>query len=260
MNELESLKTSWDEAAQGYDAYFVPRFAPWVERAVAALGAHVLPAGGIVSPCCGTAPELELVRRAHPGRDLIGVDLSEGMLTLARLRLGDDERVRLLEMDASQAQRWPRPISAVVSCFGLQQLPAPEQGLAQWMHCLEPEGLLSVILWPKIVESDGPFAWLHDSIAALGLRREAVWEGALVAAVVSGGGELLLDDLVSFEMRHDSAQAFWSAVTDSGPLRALARAAGDEFMASLRRELLSRAQSGELVHMPQARHLIARRR
>lgn len=259
MSELESLKRGWDDAAKGYDAYFVPRFAPWVARAVEVLGGHKLPAGGIVSPCCGTAPELSLVGRAHPDRALIGIDLSPQMLKLAKQRLGEDERVSLLALDASASTSWPRPIGGLVSCFGLQQLPAPEQGLAQWMHCLEPDGLLSVVFWPVVVEADGPFTWLRDSITQLGLRREQYWEAMLVDAVKRGGGELLVDELVSFEMRHDSAQTFWSAVTDSGPLRALSRTAGDEFMEALRLEFLSRAPIGELVHTPQARHMIARR-
>lgn len=38
----------WDEAAEGYDAYFVPRFAPWVEAAVEAVTTSEPPEGPVL--------------------------------------------------------------------------------------------------------------------------------------------------------------------------------------------------------------------
>ncbi|MBF8190239.1 hypothetical protein ITP53_31845 [Nonomuraea sp. K274] len=76
----------WDEAADGYDAYFVPRFAPWVSGAVRAIAAGPLPPGPILVPCCGTFPELDALLAHFPGRELVGIDLSAGMVDRARRR------------------------------------------------------------------------------------------------------------------------------------------------------------------------------
>lgn len=58
------LAQAWDEAAEGYEQYFVPRFAPWVADAVDAVAGE-LPSGPILVPCCGTFPELPALRAAE---------------------------------------------------------------------------------------------------------------------------------------------------------------------------------------------------
>ena len=56
----ELLAKAWDDAAPGYDRYFVPRFAPWTDQALRVLSkeARRLPAGPVLVPCCGPGQEL----------------------------------------------------------------------------------------------------------------------------------------------------------------------------------------------------------
>lgn len=82
------LARAWDEAAPGYERYFVPRFAPSVATAVGALDEGDLPPGPVLVPCCGTFPELPALVRRHPRREIVGIDLSAGMARLARERAG----------------------------------------------------------------------------------------------------------------------------------------------------------------------------
>lgn len=79
---LSRTARGWDEAADGYRAYFVPRFAPWVKAAVEAVAE--VPDGPILVPCCGTFPELDLLGPRFPGRAIVGIDLSAEMVRLAR--------------------------------------------------------------------------------------------------------------------------------------------------------------------------------
>ena len=215
------LARAWDEAADGYERYFVPRFAPWVKTAVSALIAQPLPDGPAVVPCCGTFPELPELRTIDPQREIVGIDLSAGMVALARQRAAGMRQVRVIEGDAATLAA--QSCAAVVSVFGLQQLPDPEAAMASWTAALRPGGLLSVVFWPAQSEVEGPFAVLYKVLADRRPPSDVTWEQRLAAAV---GAEIEKDELVAFPMEHESAAEIWDAMAHSGPLRALANARG----------------------------------
>jgi SAM-dependent methyltransferase len=255
---LAHLARGWDEAVAGYEAYFVPRFAPWVTTAVRALSGGPLPDGPVLVPCCGTFPELDALTELLPGREFVGIDLSAGMVRLARERAAAQPRARVVQGDASTLSA--DSCAAVVSVFGLQQLPDPESALRSWVAALRPGGRLSVVFWPGDVETDGPFALLAEVLRAHMPRPDFSWEGRLVAAATADGAVLERDDRPAHPMAHPDAAAFFDAFTRDGPLRPLANARGDAFMAQLREEFLRRAPVGEWHHRPTARHLVLRRR
>lgn len=251
------LARSWDQAAAGYDDYFSPRFAPWIDDAVAALPAD-LPPGALVVPCCGTAHELLPLSARFPGRTLVGIDLSAGMLARAAERTQHLPQVCLRVADASDSSDWPA-CAAVVSLFGLQQLSDPASGLRSWMEALVPGGVLSVIFWPKIVEDDGPFAWFSAAVLRLLTLPITTWESELVDSITLAGGRLHDDREISHAMKHGSAAEFLAAVLDSGPGRVLVERQGPAWTERLRHEFLASAPSGPITHAPTARHLVARR-
>ena len=41
-----------------------------------------------------------------------------------------------------------RPLAGVFSCFGLQQMPRPQEVLCAWLAALAPDGVLAVCYWP----------------------------------------------------------------------------------------------------------------
>lgn len=253
----DQLARSWDQAAAGYDDYFLPRFAPWVCNAVETLPAE-LPPGALVVPCCGTGPELLHLSARFPDRAIVGIDLSAGMLARATERTQHLPNVSLRIADASDSSEWPAA-AAVVSLFGLQQLPDPASGLRSWMAALVPGGVLSVIFWPQIIEEDGPFAWFRAALMRHLPLPVPSWETELHAALAQSGGHLQEDRTISHSMRHDSAADFLAAVLDSGPGRVLVERQGSTWTDLLRREFLAHTPSGSIAHMPAARHLVARR-
>jgi len=253
-DRLAQLARAWDEAASGYDAYFVPRFAGWVERAASALD-HPLPDGQIVVPCCGTGPELVRLAQRHPRRPIVGIDLSPGMVDRARARVANHGNVRVEIGDASDVTSWGG-CAAVLSCFGLQQMPEPALALEGWARALAPGGVLSVAYWPEIIEPEGPFAWLREALAPM-LPPSVPWEAELGAALGKAGCVVVSDELVRFEMSHESASAFLDAVLDSGPGRSLV-SRGEEFVRQLRHGFMRRANEGRVRHCPHARQLVAR--
>jgi trans-aconitate methyltransferase len=246
---VNDLARGWDEAAAGYEQYFVPRFRPWVEAAVAQLGD--LPPGPILVPCCGTFPELELLLEQFPNREIVGIDLSAGMVRLARERVGDHDLVSVVEGDASTLDpRWLNACSAVVSVFGLQQLPEPEQAISSWYDALRSEGRLSVVYWPSVTEETGPFSLMREL-----LRPGPADPDPDLAAVL--GDAVDRDEAIPFPITYADAAEFFEAYAHSGPMRATAIARGEAFVEELRGRFLERAPDGEWTHHPAARLITA---
>ncbi|GAB3928295.1 hypothetical protein GCM10029976_025780 [Kribbella albertanoniae] len=252
---LERVARGWDAAAEGYDGYFVPRFAPWVALAVDGVGE--VPGGPILVPCCGTFPELKLLLERFPGREIAGIDLSAGMVRIARERAARSPMVEVIQGDASTLDpRWTAGCAGVVSVFGLQQLPEPEDAVQSWFGALRPGGRLSVVYWPAVTEEDGPFALLSRLLPG---RSVPDWEAGLVPRLSALGATIERDEQAAFPMSHADAAGFFDAFAQSGPLRAAAIARGDEFIADLRMRFLQQAPGGEWTHHPRARLIVARR-
>lgn len=261
QEHLARIAEGWDEAAAGYEQYYVPRFAPWVDAAVRAAVSAPLPDGPVLVPCCGTFPELNALIRHLPDRRIIGIDLSTEMVRLARERASGHPQVSVVEGDASTlAPQWSGQCAAVVSVFGLQQLPEPTAALRSWTGALRNDGRLSVVYWPSRTETDGPFALIARLVREVAPSdHDAAWEDELVPTLTAHGAVIEQDIQLFFPMVHPDAASFFEAHTRSGPLRALANARGAAFIADLRERFLAQAPTGQWEHHPQARHLVAHR-
>lgn len=260
-DRLARLARAWDESAAGYEEYFVPRFAPWVDLAVKAVTEKELPDGPVLVPCCGTFPEFELLAERLPGRQIVGIDLSSGMIELARERTAQDPLADAIVGDAQTLDpHWAGRCAAVVSVFGLQQIPDPLAAVRSWIDALRPGGRLSIVFWPDATEAEGPFALIAEVLREnLPARDDSAWEGQLPATVTDRGAALERDELPDFPMTHASAASYFDASASAGPLRALAISRGDAFMSRLRAEFVGRAPEGEWRHHPHARLITARR-
>lgn len=252
-----SLEQAWDGAAAGYHEYFMPRFAPWSEAAVAALP-HPIPHGNIVVPCAGTGPEVKRLLGRHPQHGIVAVDLSAGMLQLARDTCPSD-RVTWLHSDAADTAQWPAPVTGLVTVFGLQQMPDPLGATANWMARLEPGATAVLCFWPAVVEDDGPFNWVRELIAPLQGQIDTQWEAALAPHLEACGADVVLDAPLSFNMLHPSAETLWDAMLNSGPLARLRMGPRGAELLALKRAFLARAPRGTLSHQPRARCIVARR-
>jgi hypothetical protein len=167
-----------------------------------------------------------------------------------------------------------RGAAAILSCFGLQQMPAPAEALSAWAAALSPGGVLSAVFWPSETEAAGPFALLRRlaarfprpaaaSGASLGgafARSDISWEERLGGEATAAGAEVLVDRTLGFPMRHDGAEGLFEAMTRSGPMRALRLRVGEAAMSELKRDFIARAGAGPLSHTPNARLFVARRK
>lgn len=253
------IERAWDEAAGGYDAYFGPRFAPYLGAAVGALLARAaeLPAGAVVVPCAGPGRELVPLAKAFPERAIVASDLSHQMVALARARSAELANVSVERRDATALEP-PGAAAALVSCFGLQLLPDPPGTLESWLGLLRPGGLAVIVYWPRDAEERGPFHALQRLLRQVGLR-DGDWEAELVPRALRAGGRTLCDAPIAFAMQHSDAATVWHAFTRLGPLRALALTRGQDLVDALGLEFVAELASGPIEHSPAARLLVFER-
>lgn len=245
---MSVLVQAWDTVAEGYARYWQPRFRPWVLDAVEALGP--LPPGPIAVPCCGTGAELQELAKRYPGRALVGIDLSPGMVAVARRSV--PPTVRLVVADAAALpDRW----AGVVSCFGLQQLPDPAGALRSWCRSLLPGGRLVVALWTPEIADGGPYDALRDPTRRIFGRSTQTWSETLHTAIAPPAIRVS-DDLVPHAISHEGPESFWDAMVSDGPWLPRLLRSPDQ-TAALRAAFLGQWPPGPFVHTPHARVLVA---
>lgn len=254
------VEQAWDEAALGYDAYFGPRFLPYLGAAIGALLAQQarLPSGAVLVPSVGPGRELPALACAFATRSIVASDLSSGMVALARDRARAFPNVSVERADAAALTAPAGGAAALLSVFGLQLLPDPAHALASWLKLLVPGGLAVVVYWPREAEAVGPFHSMREVLRQAGLA-DGDWEERLASSALAVGGQLLADTPLCFELAHDDAKTLWQALTETGPLRALALARGDAFIAELGERFVAELPPGALKHTPAARLLIIER-
>ena len=254
------VEQAWDEAALGYDSYFAPRFAPYLGAAIGALVGRSaeLPSGPILVPCTGPGHELQPLARAFDRREIHASDLSLTMVKLARQRVATFPNVFVEQSDATRLSVPNGGASAIVSVFGLQLLPNPSQTLGSWLALLNRRGLAVIVYWPRDAEPSGPFHSMRQLLRSAGIL-DGTWESELHGRILGSGAKLLADSPLAFEIAHESSQTAWSALTHLGPLRGLALARGDAFVAELGQQFVAELPEGKLVHTPEARLLVIER-
>lgn len=138
----------WDKSAARYEAYWREQLEPAVarllERAACAEGERVL------DVACGTGlASFPIADAVGPAGGVLGVDLSERMIELARQ--GAEERgvdhVRFERMDA-EALDVPDDAYDVVTCaLGLMYVPNVDKALGEMRRALRPGGRAVASVW-----------------------------------------------------------------------------------------------------------------
>ena len=254
------MELAWNEAAHGYDAYFGPRFAPYLGAAIGALLARSseLPAGAVLVPCAGPGRELVPLARAFAERRIVASDLSGEMVQLARERCASFGNVSVERADATALGAPNGGAAALLSVFGLQLLPRQPETLASWLGLLRPSGVAVIVYWPRNTETSGPFQTMHRLLRESSLV-DGPWESELVPSAIAVGSRVLTDTRIGFEMRHDDASTAWHALTRLGPLRGLALSRGQAFVDELGARFLADFSEGPITHTPEARLLVIER-
>jgi SAM-dependent methyltransferase len=148
-----SLTAAWDAGARHYDT--APRHGlvhddEWIawRRLVAAILGDATHSG--VRPRrvldVGTGTGTIALLAAELGHDVVGLDLSDGMLTEARRKAAGG--IRTVEWRVGDAEDPPadlRDFDVVVSRHVLWTLPDPDRAVAAWRDAARPGGLVAAI-------------------------------------------------------------------------------------------------------------------
>lgn len=155
-------QAGWDERAEGYDRFFSSiserNIGPLLEAAEVRSGATVLDAG------CGPGNLAAAV--AKLGASVVGVDVSDGMVALAKRRHPD---IDFRQADAEYLPFSDGTFDAVVSNLLVPHLPNPEAGVAELVRVLKSGGRLAVSMWDAPARSRF-MGIMWESIAEVGAQ------------------------------------------------------------------------------------------
>jgi len=151
MSRSETGQVTGD-AAEVYEDYFVPAlFREWAPRV--ATVARVQDGQRVLDVACGTGVlAREVCQRVGPSGTVVGIDINEGMLTVAR------RKTPLIDWRQGRAEALPfgdDSFDAVVSQFGLMFFENRHAALQEMMRVLRPGGHLAVAVWDAIEHAPG---------------------------------------------------------------------------------------------------------
>lgn len=191
-SKKEQVQQMFDNIAHRYD--FLNRFLSlgidkgWRKKAIKMLAAHQ--PKRILDVATGTADFAIATLEINP-EEVIGVDISEGMLDVGRKKLTEKgiTNIRLESGDSENLQFADATFDAVIVAFGVRNFENLEKGLAEINRVLrpggvamilefsKPKGLFGVIfsiynktllpLWGKLFSGDNAaYKYLPESVAA----------------------------------------------------------------------------------------------
>ena len=148
----EQVEAMFDTIAPRYDllnrvlSFGIDRW--WRRRAVSFLGARLTaPAPRLLDVATGTADVALAALRLHP-REVIGVDLSAGMLALGREKVsqrGHGDRIRLLQSDSADLPFEDDAFDGALVAFGVRNFEDLHAGLSEIRRVLRPSAPLVVL-------------------------------------------------------------------------------------------------------------------
>jgi SAM-dependent methyltransferase len=159
---------AWDGDEGAYWAAHADRFdravAPHHDRLMAAAaisaGERVLDIG------CGTGQTTrDAARAASPGGTALGVDLSSGMLDVARARAADDglDNVAFAQVDAQVHPFDPASFDVAISRTGAMFFGEPVVAFTNVARALRPGGRMALVAWQSFADNE----WIREITGAL---------------------------------------------------------------------------------------------
>jgi len=140
----------WVADADGRDRMLAEVSAALLERAAPPIGGRVLDIG------CGCgATTIAAARAVDPGGAVVGVDIADPMLEVARRRVSREglENVALLQADA-QTDPMPGDHDLAISRFGTMFFDDPDAAFANIARAVRPGGRLAIATWQSLLANE----------------------------------------------------------------------------------------------------------
>lgn len=111
--------------------------------------AEIPPAAAVLDVACGTGELERLLLNHNPDQVIVGVDLSEQMLSQARQKLSGYANVSFQQATASQLPFPDQSFDMVVSANAFHYFTEPGAALQEMRRVLKPGGTVVILDWCK---------------------------------------------------------------------------------------------------------------
>jgi ubiquinone/menaquinone biosynthesis C-methylase UbiE len=201
---MTSLKAQWQmagSAAEAYERYAVRHlFRPLAERFLAEV--PLRPGDSVLDLACGTGVLARLAApRVAPTGRVVGIDLNEMMLAVARARSAEEGASILWKQgDAAALPFRDAQFEAVLCQQGLQFIADKPRALREMTRVTVPDGFVALAVFGEVNRYDAALAegldkYVGERIAKLSLGRFALSDPVELRSLVANAG------LRSIEMR-----------------------------------------------------------
>jgi SAM-dependent methyltransferase len=225
----DAVVRAWSAVARGYDAYWSPRFRPWIDDALAALAPPTLP-GPLLVPGAGPGHEALALARRFPERRVLACDPAGPMRELLRARIAADPQPNLEVHDAPAdglAALASGLASGLLCTFTFQLLADHARVLEDWSRALAPAARAVVLFWPR---QRAPSAWgrLGDAIERVSGAPRGGWEPGLRPLLDRGPWRLEREETLVHTIVHATPREAWDQLVEACSMRVLLDRLGAE--------------------------------
>jgi SAM-dependent methyltransferase len=146
--EHDHLVDEFDRMAEVYAAFVRPFSRPIFDEALTVLQRYLSPESRVLDAGCGPGQELERVARLVPNGEIVGVDLSAGMVNTAHraARAYGLENCAFFQADVGDL---PRALTGkfdlVYNCLAHHHYPEPARAAAGVLRCLRSGGVYCIV-------------------------------------------------------------------------------------------------------------------
>lgn len=162
--QKQRIAALFSRASDTYSTIGPPFFQHFASILVSA--ANLKPGEKVLDVACGRGAVLfEAARRVTESGEVVGIDLSPGMVAQTSEAVHDSElrNLDVLVMDAEQLDFPDTTFDAVLCGFGIFFLPHMAEALKGFVRVLKPGGRLAVSTWG---EDDERWRWIEDVVRA----------------------------------------------------------------------------------------------
>src|SRR5271165_317996 len=209
MSDLKTRAAStYNAAADSFDA---PALSFWDRigrRTVERLGLQ--PGARVLDACCGSgASAIPAAEAAGAQGRVLGVDLAENLLRLARVKAQDRglSHAEFRCADIEGLDPYDEAFDAVICVFGIFFLPDMPAGVRSLWRVLRPGGQLAITTWgPRALEPGSSAFWNAVAVERPDLYKgfnpwDQITEPEALRAVLAEAG-VLTDDIVAENGTH----------------------------------------------------------
>jgi len=144
----DHLVEEFDHMSEVYSEFVQPFSRPIFEEAMAVLADYLSPTARVLDAGCGPGRELQRIARMVPKGEVVGIDLSKGMVISAHrsARAHGIRNVAFVQSDVGELPKeFNSEFDVVYSCLAHHHYPEPPTATSAILRCLRPGGVYCVV-------------------------------------------------------------------------------------------------------------------